>query len=104
MTSDSRGQDRGGAYGSESRLTLSVAGDVQGVGFRWWVRERAVALGLRGSASNLDDGSVQIVLEGTRSHCADVMAQVRGGSTPGQVRSAVHRWEGCTGMTSFTVD
>jgi len=86
-----------------SRLTIWVRGYVQGVGFRWWVRERAGALGLAGSASNLDDGSVEIVLEGTRADCADLLAQVRDGTTPGRVRSTTVRWGSCTGMTSFTL-
>lgn len=86
-----------------SRLTIWVRGYVQGVGFRWWVRERAAALGLAGSASNLPDGSVEIVLEGARGDCADLLAQVQGDSTPGRVRSATSRWAAPTGMTSFTL-
>ena len=35
------------------RLTAWVHGEVQGVGFRWWTRARALELGLAGSASNL---------------------------------------------------
>ncbi|MGI8721678.1 MAG: acylphosphatase [Geodermatophilaceae bacterium] len=86
-----------------SRLTIWVRGHVQGVGFRWWVRERAAALGLSGSASNLDDGSVEILVEGTRADCADLLAQVEGGKTPGRVRATTVRWGLPTGTTSFTL-
>ena len=46
-----------------ARLTAWVRGRVQGVGFRWWVRARALELGLVGSATNLDDGRVQVDAE-----------------------------------------
>jgi acylphosphatase len=46
-----------------------VSGQVQGVGFRWWTRSRALELGLVGTATNLDDGRVEVVAEGARSAC-----------------------------------
>ena len=46
------------------RLHAFVSGYVQGVGFRYWVREQAQGLGLAGSARNLRDGRVEIVAEG----------------------------------------
>ena len=47
------------------RVTAWVTGRVQGVGFRWWTRARALELGLAGWARNLDDGRVEVVAEGT---------------------------------------
>ena len=43
---------------------LQILGEVQGVGFRWFVRERARRLGLAGWVSNRDDGSVELVVSG----------------------------------------
>ncbi|WP_270693071.1 MULTISPECIES: acylphosphatase [unclassified Aeromonas] len=37
---------------------------MQGVGFRYFTRERALQLGLRGHAYNLEDGSVEILISG----------------------------------------
>ena len=53
----------------EVRLTAFVRGRVQGVGFRWWVRARALELGLTGHAANLADGRVEVVAEGDRDRC-----------------------------------
>ena len=49
-----------------ARLTVWVAGRVQGVGFRWWARARALELNLVGSAENLEDGRVKVIAEGWR--------------------------------------
>ena len=46
------------------RVTVFVRGEVQGVGFRWWVRARALELGLTGHARNTGDGRVEVVAEG----------------------------------------
>jgi acylphosphatase len=49
------------------RATIFVRGRVQGVGFRWWTRARALELGLTGFARNLADGRVEICAQGGRS-------------------------------------
>lgn len=50
---------------SEERMTARVTGRVQGVGFRWWTRRHAQALGLVGWVMNADDErSVELVAEG----------------------------------------
>jgi acylphosphatase len=46
------------------RGTFFVHGDVQGVGFRWWVRARALELALVGHARNTVDGRVEVVAQG----------------------------------------
>lgn len=73
------------------RLTAFVSGRVQGVGFRWWVREQALALGLHGSASNLEDGRVEVVAEGTRDACQQLLDALRSGA-PGRPGGVVERW------------
>jgi acylphosphatase len=65
---------------------------VQGVGFRWWVRSRALELGLAGSAGNLADGRVEVIAEGPREACDALLALLRGGTTPGMVAGVVERW------------
>jgi acylphosphatase len=74
------------------RLTAWVAGRVQGVGFRYWVREQAGELGLLGSATNLPDGRVQIVAEGTKGACEALLVRMRSHSAPGWIRSVSEEW------------
>ncbi len=84
-----------------ARLTVWVRGRVQGVGFRWWVRSRALELGLVGSAANLDDGRVQVDVEGPRAACERLLALLTGPSThgrPGVVTGVVERWSAARGV------
>jgi acylphosphatase len=67
------------------RMTAWVHGMVQGVGFRWWTRSRALELGLVGSAKNLLDGRVEIVVEGEKAACDNLVQQLRAADTPGRV-------------------
>ena len=86
------------------RLTAFVKGRVQGVGFRWWTRSRALELGLRGSATNLDDGRVQVVAEGPESAVRALLELLRGGSTPGSVDFVAERWEAARGQDDGFVE
>ncbi|GAA1273306.1 acylphosphatase [Saccharothrix xinjiangensis] len=84
------------------RLTAWVRGRVQGVGFRWWTRSKALELGLVGSASNLRDGRVEVNAEGSESACRELLVALRSGATPGRVESVVERWsEARGGATGF---
>ncbi|GAB2695684.1 acylphosphatase [Thalassiella azotivora] len=65
--------------GSE-RLCAFVRGQVQGVGFRWWVRSRALALGLRGWARNLPDGRVEVVAQGRPQDVRALLDLLQGGA------------------------
>ena len=47
-----------------TRFHVVVRGRVQGVGFRWYVRESARDLGLAGWVRNRPDGSVEVAVEG----------------------------------------
>jgi acylphosphatase len=86
-----------------TRLTAWVEGRVQGVGFRWWTRSRALELGLAGMAENLPDGRVKVVAEGRRDRCEELLALLESGQTPGRVRRVVIRWAPAAGgLAGFT--
>ena len=80
-----------GAHG-HVRLTAWVRGSVQGVGFRWWTRARALELGLSGRATNLTDGRVEVVAEGSRSGCDALLVLLESGARPGRPLGVVHRY------------
>jgi acylphosphatase len=76
------------------RLTAWVRGRVQGVGFRWWTRSTALEIGgLTGYAANLTDGRVQIVAEGPRDRCDQLLDVLRKHSTPGRVDGVKELWD-----------
>lgn len=70
---------------------------MQGVGFRWWTRSRALELGLTGHAANLDDGRVEVVAEGPRAACVALLDALRGGRAPGHVDTVTERWSAARG-------
>lgn len=90
--------------GSTVRLKALVRGSVQGVGFRWWTRSRARSLGLVGSVANLADGSVEVVAEGPKADCEQLLAALRSHRPPGHVQAVEARWEPAAGgLSSFAV-
>jgi acylphosphatase len=89
--------------GGDVRLTAWVHGYVQGVGFRWWTRARALELGLTGFASNRPDGRVQVVAQGPREVCQRLLDLLESGKTPGSVDNVVADWsEAGDALQGFT--
>ncbi len=86
------------------RLTAWVHGFVQGVGFRWWTRARALELGLVGYASNQRDGRVLVVAEGDRASLERLLELLRSGTTPGTVDLVVDSWDAARGDLSGFVE
>ena len=84
------------------RLTAHVKGQVQGVGYRWWTRSRALELGLVGTATNLADGRVEVVAEGPEQACRALLALLPGG--PGRVSFVAERWGPARGGLSGFVE
>ena len=116
---EGRREAAGGELGrmGEARVTVRVSGHVQGVGFRWWTRARALELGLSGHATNLDDGRVEVIAQGSRQACEDLLAMLSQDpprdlppgaersvfGRPGRVPSVTVRWaEPREGLSGFT--
>jgi acylphosphatase len=60
-------------------LRLTVRGKVQGVGFRWFVREAARRADLAGWVRNLPDGSVEVRAAGSEQSLGYLLSAVRRG-------------------------
>jgi acylphosphatase len=90
------------------RVTAWLSGQVQGVGMRWWIRSRALELGLAGHAANLADGRVEVVAEGSATACARLLAvlgeEPSTAARPGRVRSVTHRQSEPRGLAAGFVE
>jgi acylphosphatase len=64
-----------------------VTGRVQGVFFRVTCRREAEARGVAGSAQNLPNGSVEVILEGERSVVEEMISWCRGGPAHARVEA-----------------
>jgi acylphosphatase len=83
------------------RVVAVVSGRVQGVGYRYFVRRLAGAAALAGSARNLPDGRVEVVLEGPADAVRAVVADLSGSGAPGSVTHVDVRDEPVQGQTGF---
>ena len=61
------------------RRRVIVRGRVQGVGFRWFVREHARTLRLAGWVKNLPDGMVELEVAGPAEKVNELLAYVAEG-------------------------
>jgi acylphosphatase len=76
------------------RLRATVRGYVQGVGFRAFVRRRALALGLDGYVRNTWDGNVEAVAVGPRGDLEALLEDLRRGPSESEVSSVDAAWTG----------
>lgn len=70
-------------------LHLRIRGRVQGVGFRWFVREEARRLGVSGWVTNLEEGDVEVAARGERSAIDRLREAVRVGPSGARVDAIV---------------
>ena len=86
-----------------ARLVARVEGIVQGVGFRASAARVAASLGLAGWAANRGDGSVEIVAEGPRGRCQELLDWLAGDGAPGWVKQVTPQWQPpAGGLAGFT--
>ena len=84
----------------QRRVRLRVTGIVQGVCFRAETRREACRLGLCGFVRNRDDGSVEVVAEGSSSRLDTLIAWCRRGPPHARVAGVTVREEEPTGAES----
>jgi len=84
------------------RLHGTIHGDVQGVGFRYFLMREAQRLGLRGWVRNRDDGTVEFVAEGGRPELERLRQAAERGPRMAQVKRVDSQWSAATGgLDSF---
>lgn len=79
------------------RIELSIRGRVQGVSFRAYAQERALALGLAGLVRNRRDGSVELVAEGPPEALQAILDWSWQGSPLARVDQVESRFSEATG-------
>ncbi|WP_246035280.1 acylphosphatase [Dictyobacter kobayashii] len=76
----------------KEELYAVVVGLVQGVGFRYFVIEKALPLGLNGYVRNDSNGDVEVVAQGTHSALEQLLALLRRGPSAAQVQDVHVTW------------
>lgn len=90
--------------GTSVRAKIVVKGRVQGVGFRAFVVRVGTRYGLFGGVRNLDDGRVELDVEGTRTAIESLMHEWKVGPPGAHVTGVEVEWKPATGRFSgFTI-
>jgi acylphosphatase len=94
-----------GALPEDDARGFRVVGRVQGVGFRWWARRTAKALGVSGWVRNLPDGSVEVQASGSRVALEQLEARLHKGPTAARV-DRVERlpWDPSARRSGFDIE
>ena len=80
-----------------------VRGDVQGVGFRFFVQNKASNLGLTGWARNRSDGTVEVYAEGPAARLSELAAALHAGPRLAEVRGVEEMDEALEKLSSFSI-
>lgn len=75
-----------------SQARVFISGFVQGVGFRHFVRSKAIELGLTGFVRNLPDGRVEAVFQGDKSSIEQIIKDCRKGPFLSEVENIDVDW------------
>jgi acylphosphatase len=79
------------------RLHAVIHGDVQGVGFRYFVIDAARPLGVRGWVRNRQDGAVELTAEGEREQLESLLGAARRGPRHADVTDVDVEWGEASG-------
>ena len=77
----------------QKAIHIVVHGRVQGVGFRYFTRESAVAAGVAGWVRNVMDGTVEIWAEGTEAQLTNLIHAVEQGPSHSWVEHIDCEWQ-----------
>jgi acylphosphatase len=82
------------------RGRIVVSGRVQGVGFRAFAARTATRLDLVGGVRNLDDGRVELEVEGRKTVVEALLDELRIGPPASYVAHVEAEWSAATGRYS----
>jgi acylphosphatase len=84
-------------------VRLYIKGSVQGVFFRRFVKDNANKLGIRGFIRNLEDGRVEIFIEGNLEEVKEMIELCKKGPPHAQVRNVEEKPEKFQDFKEFKV-
>jgi acylphosphatase len=84
--------------------TYRVTGRVQGVGFRYFVKQNADALGVRGYVRNEDDGAVFVYAVGDPLSMIRMAGAIRTGPHQSEVRTVEEKEASIEKFNSFRIE
>ena len=82
-------------------VRLYITGTVQGVFFRAFIKENAEKFGLKGFVRNLEDGRIEVFLEGQIDDVRKMIELCRSGPKHAQIRNVEIKEERHQGFTTF---
>lgn len=89
--------------GRSKRVRVVISGSVQGVGFRWYCRERALDRNVSGYVRNRPDGRVEAAFEGEEGAVDAVVAWCRTGPRGAEVSNVEVVEEAPAGTKGFAI-
>ncbi len=88
----------------QKQFEAIVHGDVQGVGFRYWVRQQARRLNLKGYVRNRPDRTVEVVAQGPEPALDALLSMLHQGPSMASVRAVdVQRHSGSGTFRGFQI-
>ncbi|PJE04926.1 MAG: acylphosphatase [Leptospira sp.] len=81
----------------EVRARITIRGIVQGVGFRYYVLQKAQESRLKGYTQNLPNGEVEVVIEGEKLYIEDFEKAMHRGPTKAKVTDVSTIWQDAQG-------
>ncbi len=87
------------------RVHILVSGKVQGVNFRAYTVEKGRELGVKGWVRNLDDGRVEILVEGEENKIENLIRFCHSGSPSARVKEVYMERESYQGdLENFQIE
>jgi acylphosphatase len=88
----------------QGRIMIKITGRVQGVSFRFYVKQKADELGLTGFVKNNPDRSVEIIAEGNRAKLEELAEWAAKGPEFSTVEQCETAWGEYSGeFSSFEI-
>jgi len=79
------------------RMQIFYSGRVQGVGFRYTVKNVVCGFDVTGTVRNLPDGRVELVAEGEQAELEEFRRAVQDSEVGGLIRNEDVAWSGAVG-------